>query len=55
MSRKKVGLALGSGAVRELVHIGALYADGKDTEQIKDLVLDINWWRLAPLVDLTLP
>jgi len=35
--------------------IGALYAEGKDTSRIKDLVLDIKWWRLAPLVDLALP
>ena len=80
MSRKKVGLALGSGAARGLAYIGvlevlqkeeipidmiagtsagavvgALYADGKDTEQIKDLVLNIHWWWLTPLMDLTLP
>lgn len=35
--------------------IGALYAEGKDAGRLKDLVLDIKWWRLAPLVDLTLP
>ena len=79
MTRKKVGLALGGGAVRGLAHIGvleilekegiqidaiagtsigaavgALYAKGKSSEAIKDVVLDIKWWRLAPLLDLTL-
>ena len=80
MTRKKVGLALGGGAVRGLAHIGvleilekegvpidaiagtsigaavgALYAKGKNPEAIKDVVLDIKWLRLAPLLDLTLP
>jgi len=35
--------------------VGALYAQGKDTSQIKSLVLDLGWKRLAPLVDLALP
>ena len=35
--------------------IGALYAQGKDTSQIKNLALDLSWKRLAPLVDLALP
>jgi len=35
--------------------IGALYAQGKDTNSIKKLALDLSWKRLAPLVDLALP
>jgi len=35
--------------------IGALYAQGKDTSQIKNLVADLGWKRLAPLIDLALP
>ena len=35
--------------------IGALYAQGKDINQIKSLVLDLNWKRLVSLVDLALP
>ncbi len=78
--KRKVGLALGTGAARGLAHIGvlevlekegipidmiagtsagavigALYAQGKDTNQIKKLVMDLNWKRLASLVDLALP
>jgi len=80
LQKRKIGLALGSGAARGLAHIGvlevlekegipidmiagtsagavigALYADGKDAGQIKGLVLDMSWKRLAPLVDLALP
>ena len=80
MPRKKIGLALGSGAARGLAHIGvlevleregipvdmiagtstgaaigALYAQGKDTSQIKELTLDLGWKKLAPLVDPSLP
>ncbi len=78
--KRKVGLALGTGAARGLAHIGvlevlekegipidmiagtstgavigALYAQGKDTNQIKKLVTDLNWKRLVSLVDLALP
>jgi NTE family protein len=35
--------------------IGALYAQGKDINQIKNLVLDLDWKRLVSLVDLALP
>ena len=35
--------------------VGALYAQGKDTEQLKDLATGMSWRRLAPLVDLALP
>ena len=35
--------------------IGALYCQGKDTNSIKKLALDLSWKRLAPLVDLALP
>ena len=77
---KKVGLALGSGAVRGLAHIGvlevlerervpvdmiagtsagavvgALYAVGEEIEHIKELVADVSWRRLLPLVDVALP
>ena len=80
MPKRKIGLALGSGAARGLAHIGvlealekegipidmiagtsagaaigALYAQGKDINQIKTIVLDLNWKRLASLVDLALP
>lgn len=80
MPKKKIGLALGSGAARGLAHIGvlevleregipidmiagtsagaaigALYAQGKDASQIKSLATDLNWKKLASLVDLTLP
>ncbi|MBA7662740.1 hypothetical protein ES703_70771 [subsurface metagenome] len=78
--KRKVGLALGTGAARGLAHvgvlevlekegipidmiagtsagavIGALYAQGKDASQMKKLVMDLNWKRLASLVDLALP
>jgi len=80
LPRRKVGLALGTGAARGLAHvgvlevlekegipidmiagtsagavIGALYAQGKDASQMKKLVMDLNWKRLASLVDLALP
>ena len=80
MPKRKIGLALGSGAARGLAHIGvlevlekegipidmiagtsagavvgALYAQGKDASQVKSLVLDLNWKKLASLVDLALP
>ncbi len=80
MRRKKIGLALGSGAARGLAHIGALevlgkegipidmiagtsagaavgalYAQGKDVSQIKELALNMGWKKLAPLIDLSLP
>jgi len=80
LPRKKIGLALGSGAAWGLAHIGvlevleregipvdmiagtstgaaigALYAQGKDTSQIKKLTLDLGWKKLAPLVDPSLP
>jgi len=35
--------------------VGALYAQGKDSSQIKDLALDLGWKKLAPLVDPSLP
>jgi len=35
--------------------IGALYAQGKDASLIKNLATDLNWKRLASLVDLALP
>jgi NTE family protein len=35
--------------------IGALYAQGKSVSAIKALALDLNWKRLASLVDLALP
>jgi len=78
--RKKVGLALGSGAARGLAHIGvlevleregipvdmiagasagalvgALYAQGKSLSQIGELATSMNWKKIAPLVDITLP
>ena len=80
LQKRKIGLALGSGAARGLAHIGvlevlekegipvnliagtsagaavgALYAQGKNTTQIKKLVLDLGWKKFAPLVDLSLP
>ena len=80
MQRKRIGLALGTGAARGLAHIGvlivlekegipvdmiagtsagaavgALYAQGKDASQIKELALDLGWKKLAPLVDPSLP
>ena len=80
MQKRKIGLALGSGAARGLAHIGvlavlekegipvdmiagtstgaaigALYAQGKDVGQIKELALDLSWKKLAPLVDPSLP
>ncbi len=78
--KRKIGLALGSGAARGLAHIGvlevlekegipidmiagtsagavvgALYAQDKDVSQIKNLAIDLNWKKLASLVDLALP
>jgi NTE family protein len=35
--------------------VGALYAQGRNTGAIKALALDLNWKRLASLVDLALP
>ena len=35
--------------------VGAMYAQGKDTNLIKKLALDLGWKRLAPLADLALP
>jgi NTE family protein len=35
--------------------IGALYAQGKDASQIKDLALSTGWKQLVSLVDLALP
>ena len=35
--------------------IGALYAQGKDVSQIKEVALNASWRRLVSLVDLTLP
>ncbi len=79
-SRKKVGLALGSGVARGLAHIGVLevleregvpidmiagtsmgaiigaaYANGKTTEQMRELALDLSWKKMVPLFDLTMP
>ncbi len=79
-AKKKVGLALGSGAAWGLAHIGvlevlekegitidmiagtsagaaigALYAEGKSVDVIKNMVLNLGWKRLAPLLDLALP
>ncbi|MFC2001418.1 patatin-like phospholipase family protein [Chloroflexota bacterium] len=34
---------------------GALYAQGKNVNQIKKLVLDMGWKKLGPLIDLSLP
>lgn len=80
MHKGKIGLALSSGAVRGLAHIGvlevlqkegipvdmlagtsagaligAIYAQGKEAKLIKDEVLELDWKRLASLIDLTLP
>jgi len=80
LRKRKIGLALGSGAARGLAHIGvlevlgkegipvdmitgssvgafigALYAQGKDTSLIRNLVLDLRWQRLVSVIDLTLP
>jgi NTE family protein len=79
-NRKKVGLALGSGAARGLAHIGvlrvleregipvdmitgssigafvgALYAQGRKTDQILNIARDIGTHRLSYLVDVGLP
>jgi NTE family protein len=35
--------------------IGALYAQGKDAAHIAGLVKDLNWKKIASLIDLTLP
>ena len=35
--------------------VGALYAQGKNAGQIKKLVQELGWKKLAPLVDLSLP
>jgi len=35
--------------------IGALYAQGKDINQIKNLAINLNWKELVSLVDLALP
>ncbi len=78
MQRKKIGLALGSGAARGLAHIGvlevlrkegipidmiagtsvgavvgALFVQGKDSSQIKELALARH--KLAHFVDPSLP
>ena len=80
LRRKKIGLALGSGAARGLAHIGvlevlkregipidmiagtsagavfgAIYAWSTDTDQIKKQALEVNWKKLAPLIDPSLP
>ena len=80
MPKRKLGLALGSGAARGLAHIGvlevlekegitidmlagssagalvgALYAQGKDISQIKNLAIDLGSKRFALLVDPALP
>jgi len=80
LSRKKVGLALGSGAAKGLAHIGilaalreqdipvdmiagtsmgslvgALYAGGKDIDQIKNLAIDLGPKRLSYFADPALP
>ncbi len=80
MARKKIGLALGSGAARGLAHIGvlealekegipvdiiagtsagaaigALYAQGRSARHIKELALEMNWKKRAPLMDFSLP
>ncbi|MEQ4489604.1 MAG: patatin-like phospholipase family protein [Dehalococcoides mccartyi] len=80
LSRKKVGLALGSGAAKGLAHIGilsalreqdipidmiagtsmgslvgALYAEGKDIDQIKDLATDLGPKRFSYFADPALP
>jgi len=80
LRRKKIGLALGSGAARGLAHIGVLevlkregipidmiagtsagaiigatYAWSTDTDHIKEQALEVNWRKLAPLIDPSLP
>ncbi len=35
--------------------IGALYAQGKDVSEIKELAVDMSWKKWVPLVDLALP
>ena len=80
MPKRKIGLALGSGAARGLAHIGvlevlekegipidmlagssagalvgALYAQGKDVSQIKNLAIDLGSKRFALLADPALP
>ena len=80
LRRKKIGLALGSGAARGLAHIGvlevlkkegipidmiagtsagavfgAIYAWSTDTDQIKKQALEMNWKKIAPLIDPSLP
>jgi NTE family protein len=78
--RKKIGLALGSGAARGLAHIGvlkvleeegigidviagtsigafigALYAAGVSVAQMEEVALNVDWRRLARLIDPTFP
>lgn len=80
LSRKKVGLALGSGAAKGLAHIGilaalreqdipidmiagtsmgslvgALYAGGKDIDQIKSLATDLGPKRFSFFADPAVP
>lgn len=80
LPKRKIGLALGSGAARGLAHIGvlevlekegipidmlagssagalvgALYAQGKDVSQIKNLAIDLGSKRFALLADPALP
>jgi len=78
--KKKIGLALGSGAARGLAHIGvlkvleeegievdviagtsigafigALYASGVPVSQMQEVALNVDWRRLARLIDPTFP
>ena len=80
LPKRKIGLALGSGAARGLAHIGvlsvlekegipidmiagtsigaligALYAQGKNADQIKDLVIELGSKRFSLLADPALP
>jgi len=80
LQKRKVGLALGSGAAKGFAHIGvltvlgkegipidmiagtsagafigALYAQGRTTNEIKSLIVDLGRKRLALLTDLALP
>jgi len=80
LRKRKIGLALSSGAARGWAHvgvlsvleeegipidmiagtsagavIGALYAQGKDTDQLKKLAVKIGRMKMAFLADLTLP
>ena len=80
LPKRKIGLALGSGAARGLAHIGvlsvlekegipidmitgtsigaligALYAQGKNADQIKDLVIEVGSKRFSLLADPALP